>query len=227
MTEPASPLGTHLADRATAAAVTLRTGGSGVVLGRDGTGALATVSLFRPEPTTGVLVGGLPLAQLLAFRCLAVGAVVVVETSRPAAWQDFVHLSAGQTGSISTVARALDDVAGTVDRPRLLLVDAETPASAEPHRPTGWSTVVTAHDQLSQWSAPLLAGSDLALLQSLTSAEARTAASTLNLPDAARDMAGRPPGSVVVASRAGWRTVQVETTDVERWLVGDLARRAA
>jgi hypothetical protein len=221
---PPTQLGTHLADRATAAAVTLRTGGSGVVLGRDDSGGLAGVALFRPEPTTGVLVGGIALAQLVAFRSLAVGAAVVVETGRPAAWQAFVNLAAGSTGSITTVAHAPDEGPGTVDRPRLLVVDADSPASVEPHRPGGWSTVLTAHDRASSWNAPLLAGCDVALLHQLAPGEARVVATALNLPDAARALSGQPPGRVAVASRAGWRSVSVQLTEVERWLIRDLVR---
>ena len=226
-TAPVVPqaLDTHLADLPTAAAVTLRTGGSGVVLGTAPDGTAASIALFRPEPTTGVAVGGLALAQLIAFRALAVGARVVVETRRPAAWQTFGNLSPGATGSITLTEHADDDTPGSVQTPRLLLVDAESAASAEPRRVGRWSTVVTAHDRLSTWSAPLLGTSDLALLLTPTLNEARLAASALNLPDAARQLAGHPEGTVVVAHRGGWRTAAVALTDVEQWLVGDLSRR--
>lgn len=222
MTVPTGALDTHLADRATAAAVTLRTGGSGVVLGRDERGAPAAVALFRPEPTTGVLVGPLALAQLVAFRSLAVGAAITVETHRPATWQNFVRLAAGQTGHLRTVARAEDDEPGTVDRPRLLLVDAESAAGVEAHRPGAWATVLTAHPQASSWNAPLLAAADVALLRSLSTAEARLVAGALNLPAATRPMTGADPGLLVVASRAGWRRLRIAPTDVEQWLIGDL-----
>lgn len=218
-------LDTHLADLPTAAAITLRTGGSGVVLGPGPDGAMASVALFRPEPTTGVAVGGLPLAQVLVFRALAVGARVVVETQRPGAWRTFGSLSPGATGSIVLTDHADDDTPGSVATPRLLLVDAESAASAEPRRAGRWSTVVTAHDQLSSWSAPLLGTSDLALLLSPTITEARLAATALNLPDAARRLAGHPTDTVVVAHRGGYRTATVALTDVEQWLVGDLTRR--
>ncbi|KQS73747.1 hypothetical protein ASG41_03915 [Modestobacter sp. Leaf380] len=218
-------LDTHLADLPTAAAVTLRTGGSGVVLGTAPDGGTASIALFRPEPTTAVAVGGLPLAQLLAFRALAVGAQVSVETRRPAAWQTFANLSPGATGSIVLTPHADDDANGSVHTPRLLVVDAQSAASAEPRRVGRWSTVVTAHDQLSSWSAPLLGTCDLSLLLSPSLAEARLAASALNLPDAARQLAGHPATTVVVAHRGGWRTVEVAPTDVERWLIGGLERR--
>jgi len=218
-------LDTHLADLPTAAAVTLRTGGSGVVLGTAPDGSTAGIALFRPEPTTAVAIGGLALAQLLAFRALAVGAQVLVETHRPAAWQTFVALSPGASGSTTLTPHADDDVNGSVHTPRLLVVDAQSAASAEPRRVGRWSTVLTAHDQLSSWNAPLLGTSDLSLLLAPTTTEARLAASALNLPDAARQLAGHPGTTVVVAHRGGWRTVQVSPTDVERWLVGSLERR--
>lgn len=226
-TAPVVPqaLDTHLADLSTAAAVTLRTGGSGVVLGAAPDGSTAGVALFRPEPTTAVAIGGMALAKLLAFRALAVGARVVVETQRPAAWQTFGNLSPGATGSVQLTPHSDDDSPGSVQTPRLLVVDAESAASAEPRRVGRWSTVVTAHDQLSSWSAPLLGTSDLALLLTPTLAEARLAASALNLPDAARQLAGHPAGTVVVAHRGGWRTAAVVPTDVEQWLVGELTRR--
>ncbi len=150
-TAPVVPqaLDTHLADLPTAAAVTLRTGGSGVVLGAAPDGSTAGVALFRPEPTTAVAIGGMALAKLLAFRALAVGARVVVETQRPAAWQTFGNLSPGATGSVQLTPHSDDDSPGSVQTPRLLVVDAESAASAEPRRVGRWSTVVTAHDQLS------------------------------------------------------------------------------
>ena len=226
-TAPVVPqaLETHLADLPTAAAVTLRTGGSGLVLGPAEDGTTASIALFRPEPTTAVAVGGLALAQVLVFRALAVGARVVVETQRPGAWQTFGNLSPGASGSITLTDHADDDTHGSVATPRLLLVDAESAASAEPRRVGRWSTVLTAHDQLSSWSAPLLGSSDLALLLCPTLGEARLAAAALNLPDAARRLAGHPADTVVVAHRGGWRTATVAVTDVERWLVGDLTRR--
>jgi hypothetical protein len=224
---PAGALDTHVADHATAAAVTLHTGGSGLLLGTAPDGAPATVRLFRPEPTSAVAVGGLPLAQLVAFRALAVAAHVLVETSRPGAWQTFVHLSAGTTGSIRLVQHAADEQPGTVHRPRLLLVDAGASASAEPRRVARWATALTVHEQLNSWSAPLVGSSDLALLQALTPAEARLAATALNLPDGGRELTGRPADALVVARRGGWRAAHVQLTDVEQWLIGDLGRRPA
>src|SRR5205085_2455815 len=62
-------------------------GGDGVMIGIDRHGVPLAVRLFRLEPTRVSLVGGPVCAQLLTLRALAVGAQVVVQSTRPQAWE--------------------------------------------------------------------------------------------------------------------------------------------
>ena len=45
--------------------------------------------LFRPEATRMVLIGGVPVAQIVAVRSMALGSHVLVQTTRPWAWEAF------------------------------------------------------------------------------------------------------------------------------------------
>jgi hypothetical protein len=222
---PGSAVGTHLADESTVASLELTAGGAGVLLGADQQGALRALSLFRPEPTQALAVSGLALAQLLAFRSLAVGAQVVVETARPAAWQSFASLAAGTSGWIALVEQADTGRAGTSVAPQLTVLDHQASAATESRRAGIWGTVLTVHDQVSHWNAELLAAADVVLLQELNVAESRQVGKVLAVPPDQPALSALPPDVVTVATRAGMLSVQVRATSVEQWLIGPVLRR--
>ena len=222
---PGSAVGTHVADESTVGSLELAAGGAGVLLGTDQQGALRALSLFRPEPTQALAVCGLALAQLLAFRCLAVGATVVVETARPAAWQSFASLGAGTTGWISLVQHADAARPGSAVAPQLTVLDHQSSAATESRRAGTWGTVLTVHDQVSHWNAELLAAADVVLLQELSVAESRQVGKVLTVPAGQPALSALPPDVVTVASRAGMLSVQVRATSVEQWLIGPVLRR--
>jgi hypothetical protein len=112
---------------------------AGLMVGRNRQGHSVQARLFRPAPTLVLLVGGLPGAQLLAFRAIAAGARVLVRSTRPQAWEPFVRGAAAPGKSITVMPpnRLLDIPAGSPLRPTLTIVDtgrAETahPVSGEP-----------------------------------------------------------------------------------------------
>lgn len=222
----AGQLGTHLAVTGSAEVFSLQTGGGGLILGREPDGSALSVSVFRPEPTVVAAIAGLSFAQLICFRALALGADVRIRTSRPDGWQTFVNVAAGSSGSIRMVGRVTDVPAGSPHAPLLLVVDAETSPDAETYSAATWSTVLTVHDQLTQWNSGSLSDADLVLVQALSLAEARLVGAALGLSDAERSLATLPDGTATVISRSGARTARVVQTDIERWLIGQLDRGA-
>ncbi|MEJ7772093.1 MAG: hypothetical protein WKF51_09340 [Geodermatophilaceae bacterium] len=220
-------MGSHLIHAEPAGSITMHTGGAGLIIGVDRDGKPMTIGLFRPEPTTVVAISGLALAQLLSFRALAIGAQVLVQTPRPGAWESFVHLSAGSTGAISQVERAGADRSGTANQPQLLLIDNDSSATTQNRSGASFATVLTVHDQLTQWNEASLTGADIVLLQGLSLSEARLAGAALGIVDQERLLGGLAPDEVALVARHSLRTSRIVETSIEQWLIGPIARRAA
>lgn len=212
-------LTTHLATAESASAFSLATGGGGLVIGREPDGTVISVTLFRSEPTVVAVVAGLPFVQLISFRAVALGAELLIGTSRPEAWETLVNLAAGSSGSIHMMDRVTDVPAGSPTAPRLVVMDSEKSVGAESRSAGAWSTVLTVHDQLAEWNSGSLSGTDLVLVQSLSLVEARLVGGALGLADAERNLASLPEGTATVISRAGSRTANIVLTDIEKWLI--------
>lgn len=223
---PITQMGSHVLHGEPAGTIAMHTGGAGLIIGLDKNDEPMTIGLFRPEPTTVVAISGLALAQLLSFRALAIGAQVLVQTPRPGAWESFVHLSAGSTGAIRQVERAGSDSAGTANRPNLVLIDNDSSATTQNRPGASFATVLTVHDQLTQWNEDSLVGADIVLLQGLTLAEARLAGSALGIANPERALAGLSGDEVVLVARHSLRTSRISLTSIEEWLIGPIARRA-
>lgn len=231
-TVPVPRLPTVHRDAVVGAGLTAATGGGGLVIGTDDAGAPVALVLFRAEPTSAVCVGGLPLAQRLVLRALALRARVVVETSRPTAWRAFARLAAGTSGLVTVLEQRggespppspapgehpADEVAGTPETPRLLVLDHDAAAAGEPRRLGRWSAVLTCVDGASEWSQAALAGADLIVSRALSGAEVRRLARALNLEESSLRV---PPSGdrLLVAARAGAVVVRHTVTSVEQWL---------
>ena len=227
--------------------LTTETGGGGLVLGTDDAGAPVAVTLFRAEPTSAVCLGGLPLAQRLVLRALALGARVVVETSRPSAWAAFGQLAAGPTGPVTVLPphgvspspdelptaaspspspgeHPGDELAGNPEAPRLLVVDHDAAAAGEPRRLGRWSALLTCVDGVNEWSQAALAGADLIVSRPLTPAETRLLSRALNVDEGQLQVA-TDPGQLLLAARAGACAVRHTPTSVEQWLTAAGAPR--
>lgn len=220
-------MGSHVVPVDPAGTIALHTAGAGLIIGVDPDNNPMTIGMFRPEPSTVVAISGLALAQLLSFRALAIGAQVLVQTPRPGAWESFVHLSAGSTGAIRQVERAGADQGGTANQPRLLLIDNDSSATTQNRPGASFATVLTVHDQLTQWNSGSLSAADLVLLQGLSLAESRLAGSALGISNPERTLAGLAPDQIVLVARKSVRTSRITETSIEQWLIGPIARRAA
>lgn len=214
---------------ATLASIEAPVGGAGLVLGINRHGDPVTVRLFRPEPTRAALIGGLRFAQIIVLRAVAIGAQVIVQSGRPAAWEPFLRgVSARGTAVIALVTPGQlgEPPPATPVRPQLLVVDVgPVGAMGIPIVEAGWRTALLVRDELGQADLDVLARADLALLQPLTPAEAYVAAAALGLGDSANwltkiraDMVG------IVVGRRTLRWALISGTPIEQQIIGPPVR---
>ncbi|WP_435829719.1 type VII secretion protein EccE [Micromonospora costi] len=206
-------------------ALDLPLGGAGLLLGANRHGTALAVRLFRPEGTRALLVGGVRLAQLVALRAMALGARVVVQTTRPRTWEPFVRGVGAPGGTIPLLppGRPLPDVTATPLRPLLLVVDVgPVPADATPDPP--WSSTLVVRDGLTSSDVDVLGRADLAVLQPLTAGEAALAGTALGLGDAADWLTRVRDDMVAVVNRRALRWVLLSLSSVEAHLVGRPSR---
>jgi hypothetical protein len=216
---PGVPAGTAFADPPTAAALRLGAGPAGVVLG-TADGAPVPVPLFRSGSVAVLLVGGLPLAQVVALRTFATGARVDVLSARPDAWESVTRLATGGVEGLSVRSPGPAEP-GSPARPRLVVVDEEG-SPAGPRTAAPWTCVLTVVERLTARQADALGAVDLVLARPLSAPEARIAAAALANPAAERALAAVPAGMLGLAGRSRSRVLAPAQTSVERWLVGPL-----
>jgi hypothetical protein len=205
---------------------------SGVVIGRDSAAAPVLVRIFGPEPTNVTFIGGWWAAQVLTYRCLAHGAMVLVDAPAVAAGE----------GSMATLAQwvALDRATGTADgrvRPMFGSALPNWPSSAiqpllrlydsGPGGPSGrvplqaWQTQLTVLSQVTPASLPAVTGADLVLVQRLDPPEASLLGSALLLGQDFVDRFGAMDNEMVAAFRGpAVRYAWLNPTAVERQLFG-------
>ncbi|WP_345151636.1 type VII secretion protein EccE [Micromonospora maritima] len=204
----------------------LPAGGGGLVVGANRRGGPLTVRLFRPAPTRMVLVGGVPAAQLLVLRSLALGARVAVQTARPDAWERFVRGVGAPAGGVPLLppGRPVGGAPGSPLRPLLLVVDTG-PVPPEAGPAAAWQSVLVVRDELTPADAPALARADLAVLQPLDPAEAALAGTALGLGGSADWLTRIRDDMVAVVNRRALRWALLSPTPVESQLVGRPTRR--
>ncbi len=223
---PAGRLGSHFASADAFGAITVEAGGAGIVLGVNQHGQSVIVNPFRPEPTRLVAVGTLTFAQLVAFRALGVGAEVLIQSARPAAWGAFARVTGTPNDSIRLVPPGTPiDRPAQPSRPRLLVVDGgPSVGGSDDAANAGWTATLAVREELTAWDVDVLRVADLALLQPLSPAEAGLAASVLGLTEMKSSLSGIRSDLVTLVGHGTVRWTLVEPTDLERQLIGDPQR---
>lgn len=206
------------------AAIASNAGGAGMILGRDADGQLAVREIFASEPREILAVGTIGLAKLIAFRALALGAQVWVETRRAAAWDSFIRTSAGATGAIRVVRDFPDTRFASEERPVLVVVDSDSSLSEEDPVGTPWTTVLTVYAQLTPWNVADLQYADLVIMQKLTPGEIRLSGSGLRGSGIDERLAGIGADEISLWGGGQLHVTRLEMTGVEQWLIGDLSR---
>jgi hypothetical protein len=221
----ANPAELHLATASTLAGVTTHVYGDGLILGRDQHSAPVMLRLFRPEPTLVVVVGGICLAQLLSMRAMALGAQVLVETTRPSAWEPFLRgLGAGPDIVAMTLPGHQPAHPPSLTRPQLILLDAGVTVGQDLRATLPRRAVIVLREELTAWDIDAIDGADAVVMQRLTEAEAALAAATLQVTTSQGWFSRIRPEMVALAGQGHVRWAMVSPTSIERRLFPSLAR---
>jgi hypothetical protein len=215
-------LGAHVATSPALGKLELHTGGAGLLLGLNRQNSPVTARLFRPEPTRAMLVGGLSCVHLLAYRALALGVRVIVQSARPAAWERFAAEAGGGVGFLQPEA-AIDQPA-TAMFPQLVIIDVGPSVGELDSQAGTWRATLTVRDELTAWDADLLMRADVAVLQPLSEVEAALAASTLGLHEVQEWMIRIRADMVTLASHGTVRWALLAASPAEEQVVGNIAR---
>jgi ESX secretion system protein EccE len=211
---------------------------AGVVLGRDRGGRPVQLGLFGPRPLAVVFIGGWWAAQVVALRCLAHGALILVDA--------VPHGVPAQTGTVATLGHwlALERAArgrvrpaagaGVVrvpTDPAVSVADAGHPLlrlhdpgpGGQPGRVASgpWQTHLTAYARITPESLHAAAGADLVLVQRVEPAAAAQLGSALLM--APQATAGLPmmDNEMLAAVRSqAIRYLWLTPTALERRLFG-------
>jgi type VII secretion protein EccE len=222
------PLGGQAVDGRAIGAPELPLSPAGLMIGRNQSGGPVLIRLFRPEPTRALLVGGLPGAQLLVFRAMAIGARVLIRTTRPHAWEPFVRGAAnpGEAITILPAGRPFDAPAGSVRQPTLTVLDTgSAPGGPEPARDAGWQTTLVVRDEFGASDLPHATEADVVVLQRLTPAEATLLGGTLGLGETSSYFPRMRTDMVAVINRRAVRWAVFSQTPIEQSLIGEPVRR--
>jgi hypothetical protein len=223
---PANRIGAHLASEATIDALQLRTGGAGLVIGINQQSSPVTARLFRPEPTRTVLIGGVRCAQLLAFRALGLGARLTVRSARLGAWETFVRGTGAHATEIDLLPPGTPAHRPTsAARPQLIVHDTGSSVDDQDEPGGGWRATMTVREELTAWDIDALVRADLVILQPLTETEAALAASALSMSGVEQWMSQIREDMVTLVSRGTARWALLTATQIERHLIGGVARR--
>ena len=195
-----------------------RPGATGLLLGREtGSGrAPVLLPLLRAEPTRVVLIGGSWLARIVVFRCVALGARVLVRTTEPRGWEGMD--AAGRV----TVVPGPQPVTAHPGEPVLHVADLGGRTGGDLESGAGWQTLLTVADQLTDPAAAALPGADAVLVQRMWPQQASYVASVLRVePPAARAAAAQaaaelPDDSAVLFSEGTYRQLWLGPTALER-----------
>jgi hypothetical protein len=177
-------IGSHVASPATLSTLGIASPGSGLILGADRDRQPVPVRFFRPEPTKIAMVGEVWVAQLLAFRALALGARIVVSTVDPGLWNGFGRWATGRDDRVAVVTgeRQLA-LAATGHQPILVIYDLGMAGPSAPSALGPWHTQLTLLRQLSPDGVSVVQGSHLVMLKRLSAGEATLSAGPLRLSE--------------------------------------------
>jgi hypothetical protein len=197
-------------DPAGLARLSPRAGATGLLLGRDTDRAAVLVPLFRPEPTRCVVIAGPWLARVVVFRCLALGAKVLVRTTEPQRWD-----------GLGTVIPGPTPATGHVGEPVLHVADLGGRTGGDLAADASWQTLFTVADQLTEPAAAVLASADTVLVQRMWPQQAEYVASALRVePSVAQAIAALPDDSAVLLAEGQYRQLWLGSTALERRMFG-------
>jgi hypothetical protein len=194
----------------------------GLVLGRDRNGEPVVVRVFSDEVRDSVLVGGWWAALLIAFRAVALGCRVVVNTTSPHQWHGLGR-AAGQESDVTVLGAA--DAASTWDdgasRRVLWIVDTGAAGGRTEAPTTRGHTRLTLLPQLSPLVVDLLPTVHLVILQRLDPHEVAVMRSVWRMSGATPDLLQQMNDDMlaIVGGHAD-RYLWVNPTSIEERILG-------
>jgi hypothetical protein len=198
-----------------------------LAFGRDTTGALVQVSMFRPSATTVTIIGSWWAARLLVFRALGMGAMAAVRAAGnglagAAQWTELDRLAAGGGRRVWPVFDERQAVPPGVAWLVLHVFDAG-PAGAAMRPALGpWQTQLTVLAQPTQATAVSMATANILLCQRLPQQEAEMVAAARGRGQATAELLTTLDNGMVAALAGGIdRPLWWSPTSIERRLFGD------
>jgi len=171
----------HVVSRAGLTHLAGPAGRGGLVLGHDEDRRPVAVRLFEGQPTRVAAVGTPNLVRVIAFRAIAVGALVRVVTNRPEVWRPLADSLGGYGRLVSIVAVDAGSPGGSAASPVLTVLDSDA-RPPDPRRvPAPWGTTVTLLPAVSDSTASTLRLADMALLPRCDHAQARRVCALLGV----------------------------------------------
>ena len=191
--------------------------GSGLIIGETDDHQAAAIDLLREEPTRAVVLGTLNLARTVAFRCLGLGARVLVSTWRPGPWAALARGAGVGPETFGLVDEGRLDAPDADEATPLLVVHDHGSAPQETRIATGpWRASLHVLTGLHPLTQHLMAGADVLVLQQMDQRQGGNLVRLLSLP---APLIGRlstlGPFQVLVVSRGGWQLVNLVSTPSE------------
>ncbi|MEP6697079.1 MAG: hypothetical protein ABJA34_09400 [Pseudonocardiales bacterium] len=211
----------HVVSRAGLGLVGPPPGRGGLVLGLDEDRRPVPVRLFEGQPRSLAVVGSANLVRVIAFRAVAVGALIRVITSRPQAWQQLADSLGGYGRLVSVVASDTIAGAGSLAAPVLTVLDAAA-GPPDPRRPPApWGTTLTLLPAVSDSTASTLRFADLAVLARCDHAQARRACALLGVgPRHVPRLVNAPDDGLALVAGGEPTFLRLAPTEIERRLLG-------
>jgi hypothetical protein len=207
--------------------LTIDAGYPTLALGRDLSGGLVQVSMFRPAPTTVVLIGTWWAARVLVFRALGMGAMAAVRAdgggmATSSLWTELDHFAAGGGRRVWPV---FDEHQPTPPGMGWLVLHLFDTGPAGPAvRPTlgPWQTQLTVLQRPTQASSLAIATANILLCQRIERHEAEMVAAARGRGAATVDLLSTLEPSMVAALAGGVdRPLWWAPTSTERRIFGD------
>lgn len=207
--------------------LTIDAGYPTLALGRDLSGSLVQVSMFRPAPTTVVLIGSWWAARVLVFRALGMGAMAAVRAdggglASVARWTELDQFAAGGGRRVWPVVD--ERQAAPPGVAWLVLHVFDTGPAAPMARPAlgPWQTQLIVLDRPEQADAVAIATANILLCQRLPRHEADVVAHARGRGAATAELLSTLEIGMVAALAGGVdRPLWWAPTSTERKLFGD------
>jgi hypothetical protein len=221
--EPATS--THLLPADGLAQLDLPISAGGLVLGHSRPGQPAVVRLFGNRPTYVGVFAAAYVARLLAFRGLALGAQVSVQTPRPQGWQSLVGAAPRRRVVLEPPGQPTP-TGNTAVRPLLLCEDVGAGEAPLRRELGAWQTQVQLRPYVTPQSIAPMRSYDLVVLQRVPAEAVRPIQVAFGLPAQTAGWFAQLPDDTVAALGSGRvQFVNLAPTAVEAAAFGPPTRR--